>query len=108
MANRSVMAGVGIAVLMGSCAAWLTAQDRPQDAGGNVIRVVVSMVQLNVAVTDEKGNYVTSLKPSDFELTEDTIPQKAATFEEGNDGPQNLLETAKGTEIGRASCRERV
>jgi VWFA-related protein len=106
MAKRSVMAGVGVAILMGSCAAWLMAQDRPQDAGGNVIRVVVSMVQLNVAVTDEKGNYVTSLKPSDFELTEDAIPQKAATFEEGNEGPQNLLETAQDSALPKATDGE--
>jgi VWFA-related protein len=53
------------------------------------------MVQLNVAVTDEKGNYVTTLRPSDFDISEDGIPQKVATFEEGNEGPQNLLEAAQ-------------
>jgi VWFA-related protein len=52
------------------------------------------MVQLNVAVTDEKGNYVTTLRPSDFDLSEDGIRQKAATFEEGNEGPQNLQQAA--------------
>ena len=55
---------------------WL-AQDAGQDNGGSVIRVVVSMVQLNVAVTDAKGNYVTTLRPSDFDITEDEIPAKA-------------------------------
>lgn len=58
---------------------------------GTVFRVNVDMVQLNVAVIDKKGNYVTSLKPSDFQIVEDTIPQKVATFEEGNQGPINLL-----------------
>jgi VWFA-related protein len=53
------------------------------------------MVQLNVAVTDEKGNYVTTLRPSDFEITEDGISQKVATFEEGNESPQNLLDAAQ-------------
>ena len=42
------------------------------------IRVEVNMVQLNVAVMDSKGNYVTGLKPSDFEVTEDGIQQKVA------------------------------
>ena len=32
------------------------------------IHVVVNMVQLNVAVTDKKGNYVTGLRPQDFEI----------------------------------------
>jgi len=60
------------------------------------IHVVVNMVQLNVAVTDKKGNYVTGLKPSDFEIVEDGIVEKAATFGEGNEPVRNLGElTAK-------------
>src|SRR3984893_13865313 len=54
------------------------------------LRVVVSLVQLNVAVTDKKGNYVTGLHPSDFVITEDRIPENIATFEEGN-GPTTRL-----------------
>src|ERR1700724_1895421 len=49
------------------------------------IRVRVEMVQLNVAVTDNKGNYVTGLGPSDFSIVEDGIQQKLATFGEGNE-----------------------
>jgi Ca-activated chloride channel family protein len=49
------------------------------------IRVVVDMVQLNVAVTDNKGNYITGLRPSDFAVVEDNIPQKLATFGEGDE-----------------------
>jgi len=49
------------------------------------IHVVVDLVQLNVAVTDRKGNYVTGLRPEDFEITEDRIPQKIATFGEGSE-----------------------
>jgi VWFA-related protein len=54
------------------------------------LRVVVNLVQLNVAVTDNKGNYVTGLHPSDFLITEDGIPENIATFEEGN-GPTTQL-----------------
>lgn len=64
------------------------AQDNPD------IHVVVNMVQLNVAVTDKKGNYVTGLKPSDFEIVEDGIVEKAATFGEGNAPVRNLGEAA--------------
>jgi VWFA-related protein len=53
------------------------AQDDPSH-----LRVNVVLVQLNVAVTDDKGNYVTGLKPEDFSVTEDKIPQKISTFEE--------------------------
>ncbi len=92
MGKRTVLICLGILAFLSGFAVWLAAQDNGQESGSNVIRVVVSMVQLNIAVTDNKGNYVTSLRPSDFVLTEDGIPQKVATFEEGNEGPQNLLE----------------
>lgn len=89
MAKRYVLPCMCVLIFVSSFAVWLAA--RGQDSSGSVIRVVVSMVQLNVAVTDEKGSYVTTLRPSDFEITEDAIPQKVATFEEGNEGPQKVL-----------------
>ena len=48
------------------------------------LRVNVVLVQLNVAVTDNKGNYVTGLSPADFAIAEDKIPQKISTFEESS------------------------
>jgi von Willebrand factor type A domain. len=48
-------------------------------------RVNVVLVQLNVAVTDSKGNYVTGLRPEDFVITEDNIQEKIASFEEGDE-----------------------
>jgi Ca-activated chloride channel family protein len=58
------------------------------------IRVVVNLVQLSVAVTDKKGNYVTGLRPEDFAITEDEIPQKLATFAEGDEPTRKLMEAA--------------
>ena len=58
------------------------------------IHVTVDMVQLNVAVTDNKGNYVTNLRPQDFVITEDGIQQKIATFGEGNEATRRLEEAA--------------
>jgi VWFA-related protein len=55
------------------------------------LRVVVSMVQLNVAVTDKNGNYITGLTPKDFVITEDGITEKLATFAEGNAKAHSLL-----------------
>jgi Ca-activated chloride channel homolog len=56
------------------------------------IRVVVDMVQLNVAVTDNKGNYVTGLHPSDFAIVEDGLPQKLATFGEGDEPAYRVMD----------------
>jgi Ca-activated chloride channel family protein len=56
------------------------------------LHVVVNMVQLNVAVTDKKGNYITGLRPKDFAIVEDGIVEKAATFAEGNEPARSLSE----------------
>lgn len=60
------------------------------------LRVVVNLVQLNVAVTDGRGNYVTDLRPEDFIITEDGIPETIATFEEGNGPTRKLVEVGDG------------
>ncbi len=57
------------------------------------IHVTVDMVQLNVAVTDRKGNYVTGLRPEDFIITEDGIQQEIATFGEGDEATRRLAES---------------
>ena len=57
--------------------------------------VVVNMVQLNVAVTDRRGNYITGLRPKDFAILEDGIVEKAATFAEGDEPARNLSEFAE-------------
>jgi Ca-activated chloride channel homolog len=49
------------------------------------LQVNVVLVQLSVAITDSKGNYVSGLKPDDFAISEDKIAEKTATFEEGSD-----------------------
>jgi VWFA-related protein len=56
--------------------------------------VNVVLVQLNVAVTDRKGNYISGLHPEDFAVTEDNIPEKIATFEEGNEPTRRIIEVA--------------
>lgn len=88
-----------VAILLGSTTS--STQENQSD-----IHVVVNMVQLNVAVTDTKGNYVTSLKPEDFLITEDGIPEKMATFGEG-DEPTRLVDVAsEDGKSGEASRRE--
>src|SRR5437667_9572459 len=69
---------------------WTVAQE-----GKPNIRVVVDMVQLNVAVTDSKGNYVTGLRPQDFFVTEAGIKEKITTFGEGNNTTCNMHTIAK-------------
>lgn len=61
--------------------ALAAAQDRP------TFRIKVDMVVLSFTITDNKGKYVNNLKPSDFRILEDGIPQKLSTFSEGNKPP---------------------
>ena len=62
----------------------------PQENPDTVFHVNVNMVQLDVAVTDKKGNYITGLSPWDFQIYEDGIAQKMATFGEENEVPRSL------------------
>ncbi len=62
------------------------AQDRP------TFRVKVDMVVLSFTVTDSKGRYVNGLKPEDFRILEDRIPQRINTFAEGNKPPLQVLD----------------
>jgi Ca-activated chloride channel homolog len=76
----------------------MAAQQDPQSSTS--VRVVVDLVQLNVAVTDSKGKYVTGLEPSDFQILEDNVPQKIATFGEGNEAPRILADiTARDPQL---------
>src|SRR5580700_2737917 len=64
-----------------------------QESGAPRINVTVDLVQLNVAVTDNKGKYVTGLRPEDFVIAEDGIPESLATFGEGNESARALSGT---------------
>ncbi|MCU1326044.1 MAG: von Willebrand factor, type [Bryobacterales bacterium] len=71
--------------------AWLHAQEGPL----TVFKSKVDLVVLSYTVTDSKGKYVNGLKPSDFKVLEDGIPQKLATFAEGSKPPMAIA--ADGT-----------
>jgi Ca-activated chloride channel family protein len=74
----------------------LSAGSGPSAAVGqrdSPMKINVFLVQLNVAVTDRKGNYVTGLRPEDFEIVEDkNIAETTSSFEEGKEPVRNLLE----------------
>jgi VWFA-related protein len=90
MANRSLRFLLcSILGLLSGFIIWAAGQEN--DAH---IHVVVDMVQLNVAVTDNKGNYITGLRPQDFAVTEDGIAEKIATFAEGNEATRRVMDVA--------------
>jgi VWFA-related protein len=76
----------------------------PQERVNSQIRVMVELVQLNVAVTDSKGEYVTGLQPGDFTVLEDGIPQKLATFAEGNEPTRKVEGASSGGGVSTAKA----
>lgn len=84
---------LGVAAIVSAAAAgmWLRAQAPDQ----TTFHVKVDMVVLSFTVTDQKGKYVNGLKPRDFRIYEDDIPQKMATFAEGNRAPVQVLENGE-------------
>ena len=66
-------------------------------------RVKVDMVVLSFTVTDSKGRYINGLKPSDFRILEDGIPQKVSTFAEGNRPPLQILDDGTARPIQAAA-----
>ena len=91
IARRYVLGLIALGAALASTA-WMSARGARQDAPN--IRVSVEMVQLNVAVTDSHGKYITGLRPEDFAVMEDGIPQKLAMFAEGDNPPRRLSEVA--------------
>jgi len=89
MARKLFLLLVMLLVLILSHETGIEAQESPN------FHVVVNMVQLNVAVTDKKGNYITGLQPKDFAIVEDGIVEKAATFAEGDEPARSLSEFAE-------------
>ena len=83
--TRRSLLGAGVALALVRPA--LRAQDAPP-----TYRVKVDMVVLSFTVTDSKGRYVNGLKPSEFRILEDGIPQKLSTFAEGSKPPLQVIE----------------
>jgi len=83
---------LSLCVFLGFCIVHGTgvgAQESPD------LHVVVNLVQLNVAVTDKSGNYITGLRPKDFAIAEDGIVEKVATFAEGNEPALSIVDSAE-------------
>src|SRR5215216_1524451 len=53
---------------------------RQKQEKDDVVRISVTLVQVDAVVTDGKGRFVTDLKPEDFELLVDGRPQLRTNF----------------------------
>lgn len=92
--------GVAAILMAASAGLWVRAQDPDQ----STFHVKVDMVVMSFTVTDPKGKYVNGLKPKDFKIYEDEIPQKMATFTEGNHAPMQVLDNGETKPLHLASA----
>ncbi len=73
--------GVATLLLLASMArAQEPASTPPEPRPDDVIRVDVNLRQVDFIVTDAKGNHVSDLQPSDFEVLEDGKPQRISNL----------------------------
>ena len=68
----------------------------------DVVKVKSNLVNIDVIVKDKKGKYISDLKPEDFTITEDGLPQKLEFF----DAPIVRIETRKAGEAVVAASPE--
>ena len=69
---------------------------KPQD-DEDVVKVKSNLVNIDVIVKDKKGKYISDLKPEDFTISENGIPQKIEFFDAPLVGPGTV---APGTVAG--------
>src|SRR6266540_5935662 len=86
------------------------------DQAQPVFRGGINFVRVDVIVTDKKGQQVTDLKQSDFEVTEDKKPQTVEQFRlikiDGNpkpgDPPPHQIRTVEDAEVELAKDEVRL
>src|SRR5215469_10474888 len=92
LSNRTIPKKLLLFLMFLLCVCTNGKRGSAQDDSRILVNVV--LVQLNVAVTDRSGNYISGLKPEDFTVSEDKIGEKIATFEEGNEPTRKLIDNS--------------
>lgn len=79
--NRYLLLIISLLLLVTvSVLAQQPAANSQQNAEEPAVRITTNLVQIDVVVTNDKGQLVTDLQQDDFELYEDNRPQKITNF----------------------------
>lgn len=92
--TRSALIGLAIGTLVLASVAVIGHAAPQNQQESPIFRTEVDLVQLSVAVTDHGGHYIRGLRPGDFRIFEDGIPQKVSTFAEGAGKPEKVSDIA--------------
>jgi VWFA-related protein len=87
-----------VTVAIGSAAQTVSQKTgaNPNETPSVTIQANVREVLVPVVVTDKKGHYITDLKPSDFQVYEDSAPQKVVAF---SSAPDTMVLRPDGTTV---------
>ncbi|MEW6730170.1 MAG: VWA domain-containing protein [Acidobacteriota bacterium] len=86
ISRRTSLAGITVFLIITSMVSqtYISHAAQQGTTGRNeedaVVRITTNLVQLDVVVTDKRGQQVTDLKPEDFEVLEDGRPQQITNF----------------------------
>src|SRR5258708_39677471 len=94
---------LSLLLILGLCLSTIPAQSQEKKETkksaeqDDVIKVTSNLVNLDVIVKDKKGKAITDLKPEDFTITENGVPQKIEFFDStltnGNEAAQPIAAT---------------
>jgi len=79
-ASARVLLVIALAVTSGSAQNPAPKPQENPEREKPLVRVNVDLVQMDVVVTDAKGNHVVDLKPEEFEILENGKPQRITNF----------------------------
>lgn len=98
MIGRFLVVTVLILSLLAASSAQQKPPVEPNEADSknqqDVVKLSVTLVQVDAVVTDKKGKIVTDLKPEDFEIYEDGRPQHISNFSFVSTQPPSNAEPA--------------
>jgi len=99
-------------VSFGLCVLVVSAQSQEKKeskktADDDLIRVTSNLVSLDVIVKDKKGKAVTDLKPEDFTISENGVPQRIQFFDSTLAGGKKAGQPTNATDrLGESAGRE--
>src|SRR5882672_3009576 len=100
MKIRQSMLGLLMLSILAASAQSQEKKEPKKAADDDVIKVTANLVNFDVIVKDKKGRVITDLKPEDFTVYENGVPQKIEFF----DSTLNANGAAQRTAPGRYSA----
>src|SRR2546429_7542411 len=92
------------AVLLAVIAVHSQDKKQTKSADDDVIKVTSNLVSLDVIVKDKKGKAITDLKPEDFTVSENGVPQKIQFFDSTLTGGKKAGQPTNATDrLGEAA-----